>query len=60
MAWACLRFIWQDVGLVSCMQDELKLFYSCFNPPMVPKAKGMVVLNISRQKVHLVPLRFRY
>lgn len=33
------------------MQDELKLFYACFNPPMVPKAKGMVVLNISRQEV---------
>ncbi|OEH76403.1 hypothetical protein cyc_05703 [Cyclospora cayetanensis] len=32
------------------MLDELKLFYACFNPPMVPKAKGMVVLNISRQK----------
>lgn len=32
-------------------QDELKLFYSCFNPPMVPKAKGMVVLNISRAEV---------
>ncbi|XP_026191300.1 uncharacterized protein LOC34622014 [Cyclospora cayetanensis] len=23
------------------MLDELKLFYACFNPPMVPKAKGM-------------------
>ncbi|KAL8442406.1 hypothetical protein Emag_006482 [Eimeria magna] len=35
--------------------DELKLFYSCFNPPMVHKAKGMVVLNISRAAVNHKP-----
>ncbi|KAL8436313.1 hypothetical protein ACSSS7_001864 [Eimeria intestinalis] len=37
------------------MLDELKLFYSCFNPPMVHKAKGMVVLNISRAAVNIEP-----
>ncbi|CDI85461.1 hypothetical protein, conserved [Eimeria praecox] len=39
-----------SVADADVLMDELKLFYSCFNPPMVPKAKGMVVLNISRQK----------
>lgn len=45
---------WQGWFVCVFGQDELRLFYQCFCPPMVPKAKGMVVLNVSRQEVLLL------
>ncbi|KAL8269840.1 hypothetical protein Esti_006254 [Eimeria stiedai] len=48
------------LALFHVMLDQLKLFYSCFNPPMVHKAKGMVVLNISRAAEFNAELREAY